>query len=84
MLEITKNTVNEQIDVQYYPEFDAYFVNEILGVGGNNKFAWSAWSFSCCKWNLLDIGSNLFYPKEGQTIAWYYQEVTKFGNENPN
>ena len=30
MLEITKNTVNKQIDVQYYPEFDAYFVNEIL------------------------------------------------------
>ena len=84
MLEITKNTVNEQIDVQYYPEFDAYFVNEILGVRGNNKFAWSAWSFSCCKWSLLDIGSNLFYPKEGQTIAWYYQEVTKFGNGNPN
>ena len=84
MLEITKNAVNGQMDSQYYAEFDAYFINEIFGVEGNNEFIWTAWSFGCCKWELLDIGSNLYYPKEGQTIAWYYQEATKFGKGNPN
>ena len=84
MLEITKNIVNEQINIQYYNKLDAYLVNEILGVEGNDEFAWTAWSFDCCEWNLLNVGSNLFYPKEGQTIAWYYQEVSKYGNEKPN
>ena len=73
-----------EMDSQYYAEFDAYFINEIFGVEGNNEFIWTAWSFGCCKWELLDIGSNLYYPKEGQTIAWYYQEATKFGKGNPN
>ena len=84
MLEITKNMVNEQMDIQYYKEFDAYLVNGILGVKGNNEFSWTAWSFSCCEWDSLDVGSNLFYPKEGQTIVWYYQEVSKYGSEKPN
>ena len=41
MLEITKNAVNGQMDSQYYAEFDAYFINEIFGVEGNNEFIWT-------------------------------------------
>ena len=73
----------ENIDSIYYSDFNAYFVNSLLGTGNNPDYAWSAWQYQQ-DWKLLEIGSNLFIPKDGQTIAWYYQDVNEFGSGNPN
>ena len=73
----------ENIDSIYYSDFNAYFVNSLLGTGNNPDYAWSAWQYQQ-DWQLLDIGSNLFIPKDGQTIARYYQDVDEFGSGNPN
>ena len=73
----------ENIDSIYYSDFNAYFVNSLLGTGNNPDYAWSAWQYQQ-DWELLEIGSNLFIPKDGQTIAWYYQDVNEFGSGNPN
>jgi|TARA_B110000014_G_scaffold51816_1_gene34693 hypothetical protein len=73
------------MDSTYYSEFNAYFVNSLLGTGDNPDFAWSAWQYQeCCNWELLEISSNLYIPKDGQVIAWYYQDVDEFGRNNPN
>ncbi|MBH59373.1 MAG: hypothetical protein CMO19_03010 [Thaumarchaeota archaeon] len=73
----------ENVDSTYYSDFNAYFVNSLLGTGNNPEYAWSAWHYQQ-DWELLEIGSNLFIPKDGQTIAWYYQDVNEFGLGNPN
>ena len=75
----------DNMDSTYYSEFNAYFVNSLLGTGDNPDFAWSAWQYQeCCNWELLEISSNLYMPKDGQVIAWYYQDVDEFGRNNPN
>ena len=73
----------ENVDSIYYSDFNSYFVNSLLGTGNNRDYAWSAWQYQQ-DWELLEIGSNLFIPKDGQTIAWYYQDVNEFGSGNPN
>lgn len=75
----------DQVDSIYYSEFNAYFVNVILGTGNDSNFAWSAWKYEiCCEWELLEIGANLYMPEDGSTIAWYYQGVNEFGQGKPN
>ena len=73
----------ENVDSIYYSDFNSYFVNSLLGTGNNPDYAWSTWQYQQ-DWELLEIGSNLFIPKDGQTIAWYYQDVNEFGSGNPN
>ena len=73
----------ENVDSIYYSDFNSYFVNSLLGTGNNPDYALSAWQYQQ-DWELLEIGSNLFIPKDGQTIAWYYQDVNEFGSGNPN
>ena len=75
----------DNIDSTYYSEFNAYFVNSIFDTANDSNHAWSAWKYEeCCKWQVLDVGSNLYILKNKQTIAWYYQDVNEFGLGNPN
>ena len=75
----------DNIDSTYYSEFNAYFVNSIFNTASNSNHAWAAWKYEeCCKWQVLDVGSNLYILKNKQTIAWYYQDVNEFGLGNPN
>ena len=84
MYDSTKFIIGEDnVDSTYYSDFDSYFVNSLLGTGNNAIYAWSAWHYQQ-DWELLEVGTNLYIPKNGQTIAWYYQDVNEFGRGNPN
>ena len=85
MYDVTLLVSNGRIEDTYYPEFDAVLVMSIMGVGGseNTDFTWSAWYYDD-EWKILDVGTNLFVLKEGQTVAWYYQNGSEFGRGKPN
>lgn len=86
MYNATLMATEGNVDATYFPEFEAHFVNSIMGVGGDEGFGWSAWAFDdiFSEWNALDIGADSFILKDGQSVAWYYQSFDDFGQGEPN
>lgn len=86
MYNATLFATDGRVDATYFPEFDAHFVNSIMGLGGDEGFGWSAWAFDerVGEWRGLDVGADLFILKDGQSIAWFYQSFNNFGQSKPN
>ncbi len=75
-----------RVDATYFPEFDAHFVNSIMGLSGDAGSGWSAWAFDDItgEWRALEIGADSFILKDGQSVAWYHQGFDDFGEGQPN
>lgn len=67
------------MDATWFPEFRAYFVNEILGVAPERAQFWSVslWNESISAWEPLPLGADLLSVKDGHVMG------VEFDPDNP-
>jgi hypothetical protein len=84
----TRLITNERVEATYYPQYEAYYINSINGVGGdltNPSWAWITWRFNeqTGKWETYNTGAEHIYPSDGDIIAWYYEDTSNYPNYTP-
>ncbi len=84
----TMLVTNGKVKATYYPQYEAYFINSINSVGGDParpNWAWITWRFNeqVGKWETYNAGAEDIYPKNGDIIAWYYEDTSNYPNYTP-
>jgi len=80
--------LGDRVRSTYYPEFKAHMVNSIDGVGDDperKNWAWMLWHYNEAsgKWETYDLGADFIVPRDGEKVAWHYQDVSKYPNLDP-
>ena len=79
-----------RLDATYYPEYQSHFILSINGVGVGDDpdklyWAWIAWFFDqeLGEWMHYDVSVDMVYPKEGDTLAWYFEDTSNYPDYEP-
>ncbi|MFQ6134847.1 MAG: hypothetical protein ACE5KU_03410 [Nitrososphaerales archaeon] len=79
-----------RMEATYYTQFQSHFINSIDGVGGAEDpdkitWAWIAWHFNEAseRWEAYDVSADMVFPRDGDKIAWYYQDISKYPDYEP-
>lgn len=77
------------VTATYYPEFDAYFVEAINGVGLNKpadraNWYWIIWVWRDGGWRLMEVGADKYTMADGDTVAWVYQDTSSWPPNPPS
>jgi|TARA_B100001971_G_scaffold113391_1_gene104358 hypothetical protein len=79
-----------RLDATYYPEYRSHFISSINGVGVADDpdklyWAWIAWFFDegLGEWIHYDVSVDLVYPKEGDILAWYFEDTSNYPDYVP-
>jgi hypothetical protein len=79
-----------RLDATYYPEYQSHFISSINGVGVGDDpdklyWAWIAWFFDegLGEWVNYDVSADLVYPKEGDILAWYFEDTSNYPDYAP-
>lgn len=88
LLNETLLVTNGRMKTTYYPQYQAYYINSINGVGGDPakpSWAWITWHYNeqTGKWETYEAGADRVYPKNGDIIAWYYEDTSNYPNYSP-
>lgn len=70
--ELLETAVDGDLEADWFPEFRAHFVKEILGVAPEGSEFWGvfAWNEGNAAWEPLPVGADLFSVKDGHVMAW--------------
>lgn len=83
-IEVLGSTQVENVQSQY-----GSFVKSIAGVGGkitksNHGWLWWRWNADQKEWQSGQVGADAYTVSDGESVAWYYQDVSKWPElENP-
>lgn len=79
-----------KINSTYYPEYKSHFITSIDGVGSFNDpeklyWSWIAWYYDDVlgEWVSYDVSSDMVYPKNGDIIAWYFEDTSNYPDYTP-
>ncbi len=79
-----------RMEATYYPQFQSHFINSINGVGkgedpDKRTWAWISWHFieETGRWEAYDVSADMAFLKDGDKIAWYYQDTSKYPDYEP-
>ncbi len=80
--ELLDLAVDGDLDAEWFPEFRAHFVKEILGVAPEGSEFWGVflWNEGNGAWEPLPVGADLFSVKDGHVMAW---ALVEYDAENP-
>lgn len=80
--ELLEMAVDGDLEADWFPEFRAHFVKEILGVAPQGSEFWSVfvWNEGNGAWEPLPFGADLFSVKDGHVMAW---ALVEYDAENP-
>ena len=73
--------------VEHDPQFGASYIIAINGVRENNneKMSWMWWTWEQAerKWILGPIANNEYVLTDGQTVIWYYENISTWPPQSP-
>ena len=79
-----------RLGATYYPAYQSHFISSINGVGVGDDpdklyWAWIAWFFDegLSEWVNYDVSADLIYPKEGDILAWYFEDTSNYPDYAP-
>ena len=79
-----------RLESNYYPQFQSHSIVSINGVGGSEDpdkitWAWISWYFDSDsgRWEGYPVSSDMVFPKDGDKIAWYYEDTSNYPNYAP-
>lgn len=80
--ELLEMAVDGDLEADWFPEFRAHFVKEILGVAPEGSEFWGvfAWNEGNAAWEPLPVGADLFSVKDGHVMAW---ALVEYDADNP-
>ncbi len=80
--ELLDLAVDGDLEADWFPEFRAHFVKEILGVAPEGSEFWGVflWNEGNGAWEPLPVGADLFSVKDGHVMAW---ALVEYDAENP-
>ena len=80
--ELLEMAVDGDLEADWFPEFRAHFVKEILGVAPQGSEFWGVflWNEGNGAWEPLPFGADLFSVKDGHVMAW---ALVEYDPENP-
>ena len=80
--ELLDLAVDGDLEADWFPEFRAHFVKEILGVAPEGSEFWGVflWNEGNAAWEPLPVGADLFSVKDGHVMAW---ALVEYDPENP-
>lgn len=80
--ELLDMAVDGDLEADWFPEFRAHFVKEILGVAPEGAEFWGVflWNEGNGAWEPLPVGADLFSVKDGHVMAW---ALVEYDPENP-
>lgn len=80
--ELLDLAVDGDLEADWFPEFRAHFVKEILGVAPEGSEFWGVflWNEGNGAWEPLPVGADLFSVKDGHVMAW---ALVEYDPENP-
>ena len=80
--ELLETAVDGDLEADWFPEFRAHFVKEILGVAPEGSEFWGVfvWNEGNAAWEPLPVGADLFSVKDGHVMAW---ALVEYDADNP-
>jgi len=80
--------LGDRVKSTYYPQYNSHMIVSIDGVGGEPElktWAWIIWHYNeeSHKWEAYELGADFIVPKDGEKVAWHYQDVSKYPNLEP-
>ena len=80
--ELLEAATEGALDADWFPEFRAHFVKEILGVAPEGAQFWGVflWNESTSAWEPLPFGADLLSVKEGHVMGW---ALVEFDPDDP-
>ena len=80
--ELLDLAVDGDLEADWFPEFRAHFIKEILGVAPEGSEFWGVflWNDGNGAWEPLPVGADLFSVKDGHVMAW---ALVEYDAENP-
>ena len=71
------------VKATYYPEYDSHLVEAINGVGldkpaGKSSWYWIIWVWDNGGWRLLEVGSDKHILRDGDTVAWVFEDTSQW------
>ena len=80
--ELLETAVDGDLEADWFPEFRAHFVKEILGVAPEGSEFWGVflWNEGNGAWEPLPVGADLFSVKDGHVMAW---ALVEYDADNP-
>ncbi len=78
------------MEATYYPQLQSHLVNVINGVGKDEdldriSWSWIIWHYNekLSKWVTYEVAADMVYPRNGDKIAWCYQDTSNYPNFDP-
>ncbi len=70
--ELLEKVTQGDLKSDWYPKFNAHFVNSILGVANDSSRFWMIfiWNDQILKWEPLTVGADTFVVKNNNTLSW--------------
>ena len=70
--ELLEAATSGELVSEWFPQFRAHFVSEILGIAPEGDAFWSVfvWNEGTPGWEPLPVGADLFSVKEGHIMGW--------------
>ncbi len=79
LFDVTKQLTDLNYTVSQY----GVFVNSINGVENAYPYYWMWWIWDGAEWILGEVGADSYTLKDGDTILWYYQDVSTWPPSKP-
>ncbi len=80
-----------KVKATYFPQYDAYFVDSINGVGENKppeKASWYwmiwLWDKENLAWKLSEVSSDKYLLKKDDIVAWVFQDTSIWPPKPPS
>ena len=83
--ELLEAATSGELVSEWFPQFRAHFVTEILGIAPEGDAFWSVfvWNDGTPGWEPLPVGADLFSVKDGHIMGWALVEFDPDSSQLP-